>query len=227
MYLCGTLLQGLTRPLTPMGLSVLGSMRNRNGPWKYVNPGLRMYVDVTAMVRNKSGRRYLLRMLPLADGRSGAVFPALLDDPRFGVAKGRPGGHVPAQRQAEPAEAGDGAAHRAPRQRAAGLAAWGSRSGWYRPLLRAAVRPGAELRRAFDYGQRLEAELALPEPATAFGRLDHAQRILDRTVDGLILATLPGPSVGYLMLAGARRLLRGIAEPTGTRGGAAGAAHTT
>ena len=85
VYLCGTLLQGLTRPLTPMGLSVLGSMRNRKGPWKYVNPGLRMYVDMTPLVHNKYGRRYLLRMLPLADGRSGAVFPALLEDPRFGV----------------------------------------------------------------------------------------------------------------------------------------------
>ena len=80
-------------------------------------------------------------------------------------------------------------------------------------LLRAAVRPSAELRRAFDYGDRLQSELVLPEPATTFGRLDHAQRILENTVDGLILATLPGPSVGYLMLAGARRLLRGIAAP--------------
>ena len=36
---------------------------------------------------------------------------------------------------------------------------------------------------------------------------------MDQIVDGLIQATLPGPAVGYLMLAGARRLLRGIAEP--------------
>ncbi len=85
MYLCGTLFQGLTRPITPMGLTVLGMMRNSKGPWRYVNPGLRMYVDLTALVRSKSGRGYLLRMLPLADGRSGAVFPALLEDPRFGI----------------------------------------------------------------------------------------------------------------------------------------------
>ena len=60
-------------------------MRNSKGPWRYVNPGLRMYVDVTAVVRSKSGRGYLLRLLPLADGRSGAVLPALLEDPRFGI----------------------------------------------------------------------------------------------------------------------------------------------
>ena len=109
VYLCGTLLQGLTRPLTPMGLSVLGSMRNRKGPWQYVNPGLRMYVDMTPMVHNKYGRRYLLRMLPLADGRSGAVFPALLDDPRFGVRERPPGGSSSRRcGSAGPAEAGDG-----------------------------------------------------------------------------------------------------------------------
>ncbi|SDL07001.1 pyruvate, water dikinase [Arthrobacter sp. ov407] len=211
VYLCGSLLQGLTRPLTPMGLSVLGSMRNRKGPWLYVNPGLRMYVDLTSLIRNKYGRRYLLRMLPLADGRTGAVIPALLDDPRFGVRERPP-------RRARPAEPG------APAPRTPGTGGSAARTAdsmanlalmvrLIPPMLRAAVRPGAELRRAFDYGNRLEAELVLPEPATTFGRLDHAQRILENTVDGLIQATLPGPSVGYLMLAGARRLLRGIAEP--------------
>ncbi|HET9347913.1 MAG TPA: PEP/pyruvate-binding domain-containing protein, partial [Arthrobacter sp.] len=85
VYLCGTLFQGLTRPITPMGLAVLELMRNSKGPWRYVNPGLRMYVDLTAVARNKSGRAYLLRVLPLADGRSGAVMPALLEDPRFSL----------------------------------------------------------------------------------------------------------------------------------------------
>lgn len=212
VYLCGTLLQGLTRPLTPMGLSVLGSMRNRNGMWQYVNPGLRMFVDLTPAVHNKYGRRYLLRILPLADGRSGAVFPALLDDPRFSVRERPPRRSRPAAAQGGPAPRKPGkigaAAHTAARMAGLGLTVRLLPS-----LVRAAVRPSAELRRAFDYGNRLQSELVLPEPATTFGRLDHAQRILENTVDGLILATLPGPSVGYLMLAGARRLLRGIAAP--------------
>ncbi len=211
VYLCGTLLQGLTRPLTPMGLSVLGSMRNRNGPWEYVNPGLRMYVDVTAMVRNKRGRRYLLRMLPLADGRSGAVFPALLDDPRFSVRE-RPPRRARTGSAATPAPRKRGTRRPAAR-RADPMAGVALMVRLVPSMLRAGVRPAAELRRAFDYGERLEADLALPGPATAFGRLDHTQRILDNTVDRLILATLPGPAVGYLLLAVARALLRGIAEP--------------
>ena len=56
---------------------------------EYANPGLRMYVDLTPFVRSKSGRRTLLRMLPLADGRSAAVFPALLEDPRFSIVRPR------------------------------------------------------------------------------------------------------------------------------------------
>ncbi len=39
VYLCGTLLQGLTRPITPIGLAALGLMRNSKGFWRYVNPG--------------------------------------------------------------------------------------------------------------------------------------------------------------------------------------------
>jgi phosphohistidine swiveling domain-containing protein len=196
VYLCGSLLQGLTRPITPMGLSALGSMGNRKGPWQYVNPGLRMYVDLTPAVRNKSGRRLLQRVLPLADGRSAAVFPALLQDPRFSISK------------------------RAPRQSVVssmtgtkGAASLFLVARLIPALIGAALRPEAELARTQAYGKRLDAELALREPATAFQRLDHTQRILERTVNGLIQSTLPGPAVGYLMLALARRLLRGIAKP--------------
>ncbi|MFF2032125.1 PEP/pyruvate-binding domain-containing protein [Arthrobacter sp. NPDC058192] len=210
VYLCGTLFQGLTRPVTPMGLFALGSMRNRNGPWQYVNPGLRMFVDMTPMVRSKSGRRFLLRVLPLADGRSAAVIPALLADPRFGVRERpprKPGTKKPGLKK--PGAGGGGPGKGTP-DNMANLALV---LRTVPSMLRAAVRPAAELRHAFNYGTRLQADLVLRGPATAFGRLDHAQRILERTVNGLILATLPGPSVGYLMLAVARRLLRGIAEP--------------
>ena len=80
-------------------------------------------------------------------------------------------------------------------------------------MFRPAFRPAAELRRALNYGKRLESELVLAEPASAVRRLDHTEQILGRTSNGLIQATLPGPSVGYIMLAVARRLLRGIAAP--------------
>ncbi len=203
VYLCGTLLQGLTRPITPIGLAALGLMRNRKGPWRYVNPGLRMYVDLTAVVQNKWGRRYLARVLPLADGRSAAVFPELLADPRFAAREHR--------RKSPPKVARPGGGPRARGTEAS--ASLGLVLGLIPALLRAALRPAAELRRTEAYGKRLEAELVLAEPAGALQRLEYAEQITNRTIDGLIRATLPGPSVGYIMLAVARRLLRGIAPP--------------
>jgi pyruvate,water dikinase len=204
IYLCGTLLQGLTRPITPMGLSVLGLMRNDKGPWKYANPGLRMYVDLTPIVRSKSGRRALLRMIPLADGRSAAILPAILDDPRFSIRRSsrRKPGTSDAQGSARKRPAGT--------EQTQGLA---MAAKLFPAMVRAVLRPDAELRRARKYQELLEARLALPGPATPARRLQHARDVMDGTVDGLIQATLPGPAVGYLLLAAARRLLRGIAEP--------------
>ncbi|MFF1385199.1 PEP/pyruvate-binding domain-containing protein [Arthrobacter sp. NPDC058288] len=204
VYLCGTLLQGLTRPLTPMGLSVLGLMRNSKGPWKYVNPGLRMYVDLTPVVRNKSGRKALLRLLPLADGRSAAVFPSLLEDPRFSIV--RPASRKPGRKRAQ-RRAGTEA------KGTAGTQSLGLMAGLLPAMVRTLLWPDAELRRARRYQDRLEAQLALPLPATPARRLQHAENVLGSTVNGIIQSTMPAPSVGYLMLAAARRLLRGIAKP--------------
>lgn len=205
VYLCGTLLQGLTRPITPMGLHVLALMRGNNkGPCKSVNPGLRMYVDLTPILRNKSGREIMAKVLPLADGRSAAILPALLDDPRFSVARpprrksGRKGNTAPPRTQSKSAKGNQGL---------------GVFLGLIPGMVRALLWPDWELRRARRYQDRLAGRLALPLPATAASRLEHAQDILATSVNGLIQASLPAPSVGYLMLAAARRLLRGIAEP--------------
>ncbi|OAE00997.1 PEP/pyruvate-binding domain-containing protein [Arthrobacter sp. OY3WO11] len=205
VYLCGTLLQGLTRPITPMGLHVLGLMRGNNkGPWKYANPGLRMYVELTPIFRNKSGRQALEKMLPLVDGRSAAVLPALLEDPRFSVVRpprkktGRKGKTAPARKQAKGSE---------------GTQSLGLVLGLIPAMVRALLRPDRELRRAQRYQDRLAAQLVLPLPATAARRLQHTEDILATSINGLIQATLPGPSLGYLTLAAARRLLRGIAKP--------------
>jgi len=207
-YLCATLLQGLTRPITPMGLSVLGIMRNTKGPWKYACPGLRLYVDLTPVMRNKYGRRWLLRMLPLADGRSAAVFPALLDDPRFSVVPSAPGRQGRKRRRhGTPAAAAAGKA-----KAVAGISSLWTLVALFPAMARAVLRPKAELRRARRYQHRLEALLDLPEPATPEQRLQHAEGVLGSTVDGIIESSLPGPSAGYLMLAAARRLLHGIAR---------------
>lgn len=204
VYLCGTLLQGLTRPITPMGLSVLGLMRGSKGPWNYVNPGLRMYVELTPLIRNKSGRKALARVLPLADGRSAAVFPALLEDPRFSVVR-RP--------RKESRRKGQSDAARTHSSGAEINQSLGQFAELIPAMVRALLWPDRELRRARRYQDRLAATLVLPLPATAARRLQHSEDILATSINGLIQATVAAPSVGYLMLAAARRLLRGIAKP--------------
>ena len=208
LYLCGTLFQGLTRPITPLGLAVLEMMRNSKGPWRYTNPGLRMYIDLTAVARSKSGRAYLLRILPLADGRSGAVLPALLEDPRFGVIGHSFRDYVrkagPKRNRPQPPQ------RTGSTEQAASLALI---AGLIPAMFRPAFRPAAELRRAMNYGKQLESQLVLAEPASSAERLDYTEQLLGHTINRLIQVTLPGPSVGYIMLAVARRLLRGIAQP--------------
>jgi pyruvate,water dikinase len=188
VYLCGTLLQGLTRPITPMGLSVLGLMRGNKGPWNYVNPGLRMYIELMPLIRNKSGRKALARMLPLADGRSAAVFPALLEDPRFSVVQ-RPQKAAGRKGHADPARAHPkGAEVTQSLSQFVGLI----------PVARALLWPDRELRRVRRYQDRLAAALVLPLPATAARRPQHTEDIPATTINGLIQATLPAPSVGYI-----------------------------
>ena len=180
-------------------------MRNSKGPWKYVNPGLRMYVDLTPLVRNKSGRRTAEDAA--AGGREvGCGFP------------GAPGRsavqRAPAAPAARPA-AGSGPAAAGTGSGAQGHETWRGlalRSGCFRPCC------GPLCGRPQNCGAPLTTKSVSkpisPCPAGhRIGRLHHTQDILDNTVNGLIQATLPGPAVGYLMLAVARGLLRGIAEP--------------
>lgn len=231
VYLCGTLLQGLTRPITPMGLTALELLRNQQGLWRYVNPGLRMFVDLTPLTRSRWGRRYLTRVLPLADSRSAALVPGLLADPRFASGEGRsvgadlarvarrllrgrgradrPGEDLPTPAKgAAPVEAPT------PSERPARVGtSVGMLADQIPRLVRAILDPRGELRRTDAYARRLDAVLQLPGPATAEERLQFAENLGLRTIEGLLKATLPGFSAGYLMLAVARRLLRGIAPP--------------
>jgi pyruvate,water dikinase len=97
-YLCASLAQGLTRPITPMGLSgfrVLGSAAARlarvtgphtadptAGPPALADAGGRLFVDLTPVIRNRVGRRVALRMLSIMEARAAEVLRAL-DGPAF------------------------------------------------------------------------------------------------------------------------------------------------
>ncbi|MBN9101713.1 MAG: phosphoenolpyruvate synthase [Pseudonocardia sp.] len=99
VYVCVSLAQGLTRPLTPMGLSAFrvitatGATRAfgvpvadpLDGPPAFVVAGGRGFADATPALRNSVGRALVPRALDVMETRSAVVLRGLMDDPRLSV----------------------------------------------------------------------------------------------------------------------------------------------
>ncbi|WP_371745955.1 PEP/pyruvate-binding domain-containing protein [Arthrobacter oryzae] len=195
VFLCFSLAQGLTRPLTPMGLAgfrlLAGSVARsagfdlpepRNGPAPYRQAGQRLFVDLTPVVRSSVGRVIVPRVFDIMEARSATVLRRLFADPRFAVTTRSPWRLL---RHVVPVAAKG----RVPET-----------------LLRALLRPEAALQRAESFGGRLRASLAVPADATASERLDHAERILGGKLFPIVPAVLPLPALGFASLAVAGKL---------------------
>src|SRR4051812_25197577 len=98
VYFCFSLAQGLTRPLTPMGLSairVIGSSFARlygrppadpvAGPPGIRDAAGRLFFDITPILRSTAGRATFPRVLDVMEARSAVVLRGLFDDPRLSV----------------------------------------------------------------------------------------------------------------------------------------------
>jgi rifampicin phosphotransferase len=98
VYFCFSLAQGLTRPLTPMGLSairVIGSSVARlyghppadpvSGPPGVRDAAGRLFLDITPIMRSAPGRAVFPRVLDVMEARSATVLRSLFDDPRLSV----------------------------------------------------------------------------------------------------------------------------------------------
>lgn len=195
-YLCASLLQGLTRPLTPMGLASFTLMSNSyrsagGGPAAYrsARAGMRMFVDVTSLLRSKGGRRSLRRAMKVADARSVDVLAYLAADPRFTLT-------------------------RAPRLASlkAGLRA-SPPFGLLGNVLRAMVNPASALEGVRESDQEMDRMLVLPEPASGARRLDFVERVLTTEITPAVMRVLPPAAAGYLWLGLARLLLGRLAQP--------------
>ncbi|MCU1531163.1 MAG: phosphoenolpyruvate synthase [Arthrobacter sp.] len=202
VYLCFSLAQGLTRPLTPMGLAGLRLIASsvartarfdvpapRNGPSPYVQAGQRIFFDLTAVVRSETGRAIVPRVFDVMEARSATVLRGLFADSRFSVTSTSPWRLL---RHIAPAAA---------RARVPGS------------LVRALVRPEAALRRVERLGERLRTSLVLPAGSTPAQRLDHAERILGQELFSAVPGVLPLPALGFALLAVAGKLAGGRREP--------------
>jgi len=198
VFLCFSLAQGLTRPLTPMGLAAIRLIASsvataggidvpdpRKGPPPYAEAGQRIYIDLTSVARSSTGRRLIPRVFDVMEARSAAVLRGVFEDPRFAVTSRTPFGLL---RHVVPA---------AVRSRAP------------ETLVRALFRPRAALRRVNRFTREFADSLEPGPGVTAAARLDHAEYLLGHRLFPIVPAVLPLPALGFGMLALAGRLLGG------------------
>jgi rifampicin phosphotransferase len=196
VYFCFSLAQGLTRPITPMGLAgfrVISAAMSENAGFPVPDPvagavayrvaGGRAFLDITPAIRSDVGRATVPRVLDVMESRSAVVLRSLFDDPRLAV-RGR------------------------------------SRARFARRLLRVLVRfripavvalallnPAAARRHVDRVGVRVRALTTAPSDATAAQRLDRAVAVL---LDGfpIIPRVAPVALAGFAALGLARALAR-------------------
>ena len=192
---CASLAQGLTRPVTPMGLSgirVVASTASTlafgapvadpvAGPSAFRTAGGRAFIDVTAALRSAPGRAVLPRALDMMESRSAVVLRGLLDDPRLSPT----------------------------------TTSWAP---FVRRLVRtlvhfrvpvlvglALLRPDAARRRVERVGDRVRALTSVPPELTAEQRLERAVHELRQAFPVLPL-TVPAAGAGFIMLGAARKI---------------------
>jgi pyruvate,water dikinase len=197
-----SLAQGLTRPITPMGvisIRLIGSSvmaatghpvrHPLAGPNAIQSPGGRLFVDVTAALRNPFGRKAMLTVFGVMEARAAAVLRTLGDQPRFGAQRGG----------------------RAALVQAVGRVLLRGRV----PLraLTALISPSAAYRQIDARRHRVTTELTPRADATPAERLDLVeQHLATKTFIGSMPAIAGYVIPGFALLALARRLLRGQAS---------------
>jgi pyruvate,water dikinase len=202
VYFCFSLAQGLTRPLTPMGLSairVIGSSVAGLyghppadpviGPPGIRDAAGRLFFNITPIMRSSAGRTVFPRVLDVMEARSAAVLRALFDDPRLSVV------------------------HRSWWPVVRRLAWLAARFGVPLQVAQAVVSPASARCRL----ERLRAALTerpLPsDSAPAEQRLDFVVRILGAAVAHTVPRVMPPAATGFAMLGLAGRLLGADARP--------------
>ncbi|MGH3928353.1 MAG: PEP-utilizing enzyme, partial [Pseudonocardiaceae bacterium] len=198
VYLCASLAQGLTRPITPMGISafrliascasevVFGAVVSDpiSGPAPFVVAGQRVFADVTPVLRSRIGRALVPRVLDVMEARSAVVFRQLCDDPRFAV---RTTSRWPFVRR---------------------LIALAVRFRIPLQIAQALIRPSVARRRVQRVGRRLCSKLTVPVAVTPAQRLDHVERLLGTEIIPIMPKVVPVAAAGFLALAVADKLAR-------------------
>ena len=198
VHLNASLAQGLTRPITPMGLSafrVIGAslaelatgrpVDPMDGPAGFGIAGDRAFIDITAALRNPVGRKAVPAVFGVMEARSAVVVRGLLAaEPSLAPSRSTLPGAVAFARPVLRILL----RYRVPALIALGL-----------------VRPAAARKVVAARGAQLRARLAEPVTGDAHARLAHVVTLL-RAIPPIMPRTVPAAAGGFLALGLARRV---------------------
>ena len=200
VYLSANVAQGVLQPLTPMGIQtfrLLGAAfaaavgrpvaDAAAGTSVIADAGMRLWIDLTGVLRNAAAREVPVRVLSIMEARSSGIFARLLDDPRLAP---RGGSRLRAAARILRAVAHTGAPP------------------W---LIRALLRPEATRDRVLREVDALVTRDAGPL-TTPVERLDAFERLLTTAPPRMFprLVAIAGAGLISFNLAG--RILRGVAS---------------
>jgi rifampicin phosphotransferase len=200
VLMCLSLAQGLTRPITPMGIAAIRLIGTSiataikippdqplAGPPAMHAPGQRLFVDVTSVLRNRIGRRVMIGAFSVMEARASAVLKTLGEWPEFSIIDS---GHTMLRHIA-----GALIRNRVPIR-----------------VVRGLINPEWAYRGIASTERQVRRTLTLPGNATAPQRLDFVEQRLGKLFL-LMPRTFAYAVGGLLMLGASHRLLRDVAEP--------------
>jgi phosphohistidine swiveling domain-containing protein len=202
VFLCVTLAQGLTRPITPMGLAAFRQIGTfvatlaghppadpHRGPNGLLAAGQRVFVDITPLLRHPRARGLTVRVAGVMEARTKAVLGFLEDDPRFAAAQTAPG------------------------EAARLVATMLLRTRLPLRLLHGLLAPASALRSVDRIERSIRTRWQIPRTATPAQRLDAVEERLGSTFLAMP-GVFPYAAAGLLSIAVARRLAPAELDPT-------------
>lgn len=213
VYFSGSVFQGYFEPFTPMGIqffrllsAALSGMfgfpvkEPLSGARVFKDPGMRLYFDVTPIVRDPVGRRIFVAVTSMGEARTSTVLIQLASDPRLALAR---------------------------RSRLGSIRAIGGaliRAGIPHAALRVMRSPDVTPKR---YVREIEefSRIDLPEDATAEQRLDAFERLILTAAPRIFPRMFGTILPAMLSFALSARLLRGKARLDELQTITRGAAH--
>ncbi|OZJ01759.1 hypothetical protein BZG36_05523 [Bifiguratus adelaidae] len=203
VYLSISVLQGVYRPLTPMGIQTFRLISSAIATFALGKPpknplnglpfvadiGQRLFIDATPILRNVIGREVLIRILQGMEALSAVIFKSLVSDPRLA-----------------PSTTSKWSTLRK-------IFTIALRTKVPIVVVRAMLRPEAARNRLAKLETYLRQPSTLAAGATSNDRLNEFEHRIERDIAKVARTAVPTALAGIILSVMASRLLRSIASP--------------